>query len=41
MRQIAEQMPRARFVQIAAAGHMSPLEQPEAVNAEIRTFLAQ
>jgi len=38
MRQIAEQMPRARFVQIAAAGHMSPLEQPEAVNAEIRTL---
>ena len=40
MRQIAEQMPHARFVEIAAAGHMSPLEQPEAVNAAIQEFLS-
>jgi pimeloyl-ACP methyl ester carboxylesterase len=39
MRHIAAQMPQARFVQIAAAGHMAPLEQPEAVNAAIREFL--
>ncbi len=39
MRQIAAQMPRAKFVEIAGAGHMSPLEQPEAVNAAITDFL--
>jgi 3-oxoadipate enol-lactonase len=39
MRQIAAQMPRAKFVEIAGAGHMSPLEQPAAVNAAIREFL--
>jgi len=32
--------PHAIVVQIAAAGHMSPLEQPAAVNAAIETFLA-
>jgi pimeloyl-ACP methyl ester carboxylesterase len=40
MRGIAGQMPNARFVEISAAGHMSPLEQPEAVNRAIREFLA-
>jgi 3-oxoadipate enol-lactonase len=39
MRQIAAQMPNARFVEIAAAGHMAPLEQPRAVNAAITEFL--
>jgi 3-oxoadipate enol-lactonase len=39
MRQIAENLPRATFVEIADAGHMAPLEQPAAVNAAIREFL--
>src|SRR5204863_6115074 len=41
MRQIATALPNARFVEIAAAGHMAPLEQPEAVNAAIKKFLTQ
>jgi len=40
MRGIAEQMPQAKFALINDAGHMAPLEQPAAVNAEIRAFLA-
>jgi 3-oxoadipate enol-lactonase len=40
MRQIAAALPKARFVEIAGAGHMAPLEQPAAVNAAIRAFLA-
>ncbi|MCI0361991.1 MAG: alpha/beta hydrolase [Planctomycetaceae bacterium] len=39
MRGFAEQMPQARFVEIAAAGHMAPLEKPTEVNAAIREFL--
>ena len=39
MRQIADQMPQARFIEIAGAGHLAPLEQPAAVNAAIRDFL--
>jgi 3-oxoadipate enol-lactonase len=39
MRQIAAKMPHAHYVEITAAGHMAPLEQPEAVNAAIREFL--
>jgi pimeloyl-ACP methyl ester carboxylesterase len=39
MRDIAERMPQARFVEIAGAGHMSPMEQPQLVNAAIRDFL--
>jgi 3-oxoadipate enol-lactonase len=39
MRQIAAQLPRARFVEIPDAGHLAPLEQPAAVNAAIREFL--
>src|SRR5437763_1865559 len=41
MRQIADHMPHARFVEIAGAGHMSPLEQPGAVNAAIREFVGK
>jgi pimeloyl-ACP methyl ester carboxylesterase len=41
MRGIAQRLPQARFVEIAAAGHMSPLEQPQAVNAAVRDFLAR
>ena len=39
MRGIARCMPQARFVEVAAAGHMSPLEQPRLVNEAIREFL--
>jgi len=39
MRQIASQLPIARFVEITGAGHMAPLERPEVVNAAIREFL--
>lgn len=39
MRSMADALPRAMFVEIADAGHMSPLERPEAVNAAIDHFL--
>lgn len=39
MRQIAAAIPGARFIEIAGAGHMSPLEDPAAVNAAIEEFL--
>ena len=39
MRGIAQCLPQARFVEVAGAGHMSPLEQPRLVNAAIREFL--
>jgi pimeloyl-ACP methyl ester carboxylesterase len=39
MRGIAEAIPQARFVEIAGAGHMAPLEKPEEVNAVIRALL--
>ena len=41
MRGIAAEMPNARFVEISAAGHMAPLEQPDIVNRAIREFLAE
>jgi 3-oxoadipate enol-lactonase len=41
MRQIAAKMPDARFVEIANAGHMAPLEQPAAVNAAMREYLSR
>jgi pimeloyl-ACP methyl ester carboxylesterase len=40
MRGIADAIPDARFVEIPAAAHMSPLENPAAVNAAIIEFLA-
>lgn len=40
MRSIAEAIPSARLVEIAEAGHLSPLENPPAFNAAIREFLA-
>jgi pimeloyl-ACP methyl ester carboxylesterase len=40
MRQIASQLPHARYVEIADAGHMAPLEQPIVVNAAIEQFLS-
>jgi len=41
MKEIAAKLPRGRFVEIAGAGHMAPLEQPDKVNAAIREFLAK
>lgn len=38
--EIAASIPGARLVRIAAAGHMSPLEAPEAVTAILRDHLA-
>jgi pimeloyl-ACP methyl ester carboxylesterase len=40
MRGIAAALPSAKYVEIAGAGHMAPLESPEAVNAALRKFLA-
>jgi len=39
MRSIAATMPQASFVEIPAAGHLAPLENPQAVNDAIRDFL--
>lgn len=39
MREVAAKLPSARYVEIARAGHMAPLEQPAAVNAAIREFI--
>lgn len=39
MRGIAQQIAGAVYVQIPNAGHMSPLENPQAVNMAIRDFL--
>jgi 3-oxoadipate enol-lactonase len=41
LRAMAEAIPGARAVEIAGAGHLSNLEQPEAFNAELRAFLAR
>ncbi len=38
MREIAQKLPQASFVEIKDAGHMAPLEQPAATNAAIRDF---
>ncbi len=39
MQGLAAAMPHAEFVSIADAGHMAPLEQPQAVNEAIERFL--
>lgn len=39
MRKMAAQIPGARYVEIAAAGHLTPLEQPERLNHVLREFL--
>ena len=41
MREIARAIPRARFVEIAGSGHMSPMERPAEVNAALLEFLGQ
>ena len=40
MSDFAGKMPNAKYVEIADAGHLAPLEQPSAVNVAIREFLA-
>jgi 3-oxoadipate enol-lactonase len=39
MRDIAEKLPNARFVEIPKAGHMTTLENPTAVNAALSDFV--
>ena len=39
MREMAEYIPNARFSLIPRAGHLSPLEQPEAFNVVVSQFL--
>lgn len=39
MRELANAIPGAEFVLIGEAGHVTPLEQPQAVNAAITAFL--
>ncbi len=39
MRRIADSIPGATFVEIAGAGHMAPLENPEPANKAIASFL--
>ena len=41
MRQIAETMPHAKFTEIAAAGHLPCIEQPDAFNAVLKAFLTE
>ena len=41
MRKMAEAIPGARLAVIPDAGHMPPLENPEAFNAELEEFLAR
>lgn len=39
MQSLAGQIPGAEFVPVPGAGHMAPLEQPDAVNAAVTSFL--
>lgn len=39
MRTMAASIPNAKYVEISAAGHMAPLEAPDAVNQAVRKFL--
>ena len=39
MQSIAAAMPDCRFVEIAEAGHMAPMENPAAVNRALCAFL--
>jgi len=41
MRSIAEAIPKAQFVEIASAGHMTTMENPTAVNDELLRFLGR
>lgn len=39
MRSIADKLPQAKFVEVPRAGHMTTLENPEAVNAALLEFV--
>ena len=39
-RQMHESIPGSQFIIIPKAGHMTPVEKPEAVNSAIRNFLS-
>jgi pimeloyl-ACP methyl ester carboxylesterase len=39
MREMARSLPAARFVEIPHAGHMSPVENPDAVTEALRNFI--
>ncbi len=41
MRQMAASIPQATFVEVPNAGHMSPMERPEQVNAALEEFLSK
>jgi pimeloyl-ACP methyl ester carboxylesterase len=41
MREMADSMQKARFLEIANAGHLAPLENPAPVSAAILEFLHQ
>ena len=41
MQEMARAIPIAQFVLIPESGHLSPLEQPQAVNDALNAFLAQ
>jgi 3-oxoadipate enol-lactonase len=41
MEEMARAIPGAQFVLVREAGHLSPLEQPDAVNQPIKSFLGQ
>ena len=41
MREMAKALPNAKFQQIAAAGHLAPVEQPQTVNEAIRGWLSK
>jgi len=41
MREMARRISGARFAVVAGAGHVSPLEQPEAVSRLLRDFLSE
>jgi pimeloyl-ACP methyl ester carboxylesterase len=41
MREFAAQIPKAEFVVIDGAGHLSPMEQPDKFNEVVMRFLAK
>lgn len=41
MREMADQIPNSKFVLVEGAGHMTPIENPEAVSEAIKNFLSQ
>jgi pimeloyl-ACP methyl ester carboxylesterase len=40
-REVADAMPKGRYLEISDAGHLGFLERPEAVNAAILQFFAE